>query len=74
MEKIILRSTSGAKDTYVKEYIAKKGILVETHNITEAKIYRTKAGAESSARSIMDKKYFGDKSTKNVYFATIWKG
>lgn len=74
MEKIILRSTEGAKDIYVKEYNAKKGILVETNNIREAKVYKTKAGAESSARSIMNKKFFGDKSTKNVYFSIIWKG
>lgn len=74
MEKIILVSKEHTWDTYVKEYDAKKGILVETRNIKEAKVYKTRAGAESSARSIMDKKYFGDKSTKNVYFSTIWKG
>lgn len=72
MEKIILRSQQGAKDTYVKEYDAKKGILVETHNIREAKVYKTRAGAESSARSIFDKKFFGDETTKNIYNSVIW--
>lgn len=72
MEKIILVSQEHAWDTYVKEYDTKNGILVETRNIREAKVYKTRAGAESSARSIFEKKFFGDKSTKNIYHSVIW--
>lgn len=72
MEKIILVSQQGARDTYVKEYNAKKGILVETHNIREAKVYKTRAGAESSSRNLFDKKFFGDNTKKQIYHSVIW--
>lgn len=72
MEKIILRSQQYAWNVYVKEYDAKKGILVETRDKKEAKVYKTRAGARSSSDSIFVKKFLGDKSTKNIYSPVIW--
>lgn len=40
---------------YVKDYIAETEKLVITGNIREAKQYKNKAGAKSSARSILEK-------------------
>jgi hypothetical protein len=52
MEKIKLVSVQKAYNVYVKSYNAKTKELELTRDLSEAKVYKTRQGAESSARSI----------------------
>ena len=52
MEKIVLSNQEYPCASYVKSWNAKTKVLELTTKLSEAKTYKSRAGAESSARSI----------------------
>lgn len=70
MEKIKLVSQQKAYNVYVKSYNAKTKELELTRDITEAKEYKTRQGAESSARSIFS--LFLEGKTEHIFNSGIF--
>ena len=69
MEKIVLCNQSKPYNIYVKSWNAKTKVLELTTKLSAAKTYKSRAGAESSARSI-----FGITCDReHAFYSEIWK-